>query len=263
MPYPAGTIAAPPRPECDGAGQRARAHVLPFALFMAFLLVLQVVSALIGWDHPAAPWWRRWPEQWIYPLQSLACLGLLLRFRRCFELRWCRWVPAAVVLGAVAIAIWLLPAAAYDWLGLSAKPGGWLEWLGVVPRTEGFNPGVFSHPGAFWASLLLRFFRAVVVVALVEEIFWRGFLMRFLLKPDGDYWAVPFGTPAWSSYLIVTTAFVLAHPLDYAVVAWIYASLTYALAVVSRSLLACVVMHATANLLMGFYIMETGKFGLW
>jgi CAAX prenyl protease-like protein len=263
MPDSAGATAAPPRRKCREGGGRALAHVLPFALFMGFLLVLQLFSAVFGWDHPAAPWWRRWPEQWIYPIQTLACLGVLLRFRRCYELRWSRWVPVAVLFGAAGIGIWLLPAAAYGWLGLAEEPNGWLKWLGVVARTEGFNPGVFTTPGAFWASLLLRFFRAVVVVALVEEIFWRAFLMRFLLKPDGDYWAVPFGKPAWMSYVVVSAAFVLAHPLDFALVAWIYASLAYALAVVSRSLLACVVMHATANLLMGLYIMETGKFGLW
>ena len=262
MPHSAGTIAAPPRRECGGKGERALAHVLPFALFMGFMLVLQVVSAQFGWDHPAAPWWRRYPEQWIYPLQTLACLGLLLRFRRCFELRWSRWVPIAVVVGAAGIGIWILAAAAYDWLGLTEEPRGWLKWLGVVSRAEGFNPGVFSDPAAYWGSLVVRFFRAVVVVALVEEIFWRGFLMRFLLKPDGDYWQVPFGKPAWSSYLVVTAAFVMIHPLDYALVAWIYGSLAYGLAVASRSLLACVAMHATANLLMGLYIVGTGKFGL-
>jgi CAAX prenyl protease-like protein len=258
----AGRIATPPRTE-SGSGSLAHAHVLPFAVFMGFLLVLQLVSAQLGWDHPDAAWWRRWPEQWVYPLQVLACAVLLVRYRSCYDLRWSRWVPLGVVAGAVGIGVWLLPAAAYDWLGLSEAPGGWLGWVGVVPRESGFDPGVFETPWAYWTSLVLRFLRAVVVVALVEEIFWRGFLMRFLLKPDGDYWSVRFGTPAWRTYLLVTAAFVLAHPLDFALVAWIYGSLTYVLAVASRSLLACVVMHATANLLMGLYIMATGKFGLW
>ena len=109
----------------------------------------------------------------------------------------------------------------------------------------------------------MRFFRAVVVVALVEEIFWRGFLMRFLLNPDRDYWKVPFGKPAWISYIVVTLAFIMVHqPVDY-LGALIFGSLMYWVAVRTKSLLACVVMHGVANLLMGWYAIEFGKFGLW
>lgn len=262
-------MARPVAPPATPSGARAcgarlaRAHVLPFAVFMGFLLVLQLFAAQFGWDHPSAAWWRRWPEQWIYPLQTLVCLVLLVRYWRCYELRWSRWVLVGVACGALGIGIWLLPAAAYDWLGLAGETHGWLAWLGVAERRDGFDPGVFGAGAGFWLALALRFVRAVVVVALLEEIFWRGFLMRYLVRPEGDYWKVPFGQPAWRSYLLVTLGFVLAHPLDFALVAWVYGSIAYALAVVSRSLLACVVMHATANLLMGVYIMQTGKFGLW
>ena len=55
----------------------------------------------------------------------------------------------------------------------------------------------------------------------------------------------------------------LAHaPVDYAG-AFVYGSLTYLLCVWSKNLGACVIMHATANLLMGLYIMAYGKYGLW
>ena len=45
--------------------------------------------------------------------------------------------------------------------------------------------------------------------------------------------------------------------------AFVYGSLTYLFCIWSKSLGACVVMHAVANLLMGLYIMQTGKYGLW
>jgi CAAX prenyl protease-like protein len=116
---------------------------------------------------------------------------------------------------------------------------------------------------AYWASLMLRFLRAVVVVALVEEIFWRGFLMRFVIDWEGDCWRQPFGRAHWKSYLLVTGLFVIAHsPVDYAG-AFAYGSLTYLLCIWSKNLGACVVMHAVANFLMGIYIMVYGKFGLW
>ena len=87
--------------------------------------------------------------------------------------------------------------------------------------------------------------------------------MRFLLDMDGNYWKVPFGKPAWISFVVVTLAFVVAHaPIDYAG-AVVYGSLTYAVAVWTRSLLACVVMHGVANATMGIYALSCGKFGLW
>jgi membrane protease YdiL (CAAX protease family) len=57
--------------------------------------------------------------------------------------------------------------------------------------------------------------------------------------------------------------FVLAHaPIDYAG-AIVYGSLTYAVAVYTKSLLACVVMHGVANGAMGVYALYYGKLGLW
>ncbi|MEI7957248.1 MAG: CPBP family glutamic-type intramembrane protease, partial [Verrucomicrobiota bacterium] len=108
-----------------------------------------------------------------------------------------------------------------------------------------------------------RFLRAAGVVALAEELFWRGFLMRFVCDWEGDFWQQPFGRGGWLSYFIVTALFIFSHgALDWAA-AWVYGSLTYLLCVWSKNLGACIVMHATANFLMGLYIIAYGKFGLW
>lgn len=241
-----------------------RAHVNPFAVFMAFMVVLQLLSATLGWKHPDAPWWRQDPAYFIYPLQTLVTLAFLLHYRRdySFRMSW-RWSLAAVGFGAAGIALWLLPTALYDHWALTGKTTGILQLLGVAPRHDGFDPGIFHHPLAWWTVVGFRFLRAVVVVALVEEIFWRGFLMRFVCDWEGDYWSQPFGRATWQSYLIVTGLFMAVHaPVDYAA-AFVYGSLTYLLCVWSKSLGACVVMHATANLLMGLYIMAYGKYGLW
>lgn len=252
-----------PRNEREAAGL-TRALVVPFAVFMGFLLVLQFAGSWVTWKHPDAPWWRRAPEQWLYPIQALVAFGLLLRGWKYYDFRWsAKGVAAGIVCGAVGIGAWLLPTTLYDHWGLTSDPEGWMGWLGIAGRKEGFDPGIFESPAAWWASVIFRFFRAVVVVALVEEIFWRGFLMRFVMDWEGSWWQQPFGRASWRSYLIVTGLFMLAHArIDYAG-ALVYGSLTYLLCVKSKSLGACVVMHATANLLMGLYIMAYGKYGLW
>lgn len=251
-------------PVAAGDARRTRAHVLPFAVFMGFLLVLQVISGFIAWDHPAAPWWRKDPAHFIYPLQCAAAVVLLARYWRHYDFRWSwTWSLAGVAAGLLGIGLWLLPTMAYDWLGLTENPGGWLERLGVSARADGYDPGDFSSAGGWWFAVAARFFRAVVVVALVEEIFWRGFLMRFVENWEGDYWNEPFGKPSWRNFLIVTGAFVAAHaPADYAG-ALVYGSLTWLLCIWSKNLGACIIMHAIANLAMCLYIMATGKYGLW
>lgn len=241
-----------------------RAHVVPFAVFMSFLVFLQFVGPLVEWDHPAAPWWRQDPAQWVYPLQTLITLGVVAFYWRSFEFNWSlKWSLLAVFFGAVGIGFWLLPTTLYDHWGLSGESSGWMKWLGIQERRDGFDPGIFDDPAAYWISLVLRFIRAAVVVALVEEIFWRGFMMRFVCDWEGDYWKQPFGRATWLSYFIVTGLFMAAHaPVDWAG-AFIYGSLTYVLCVWSKNLGACVVMHAVANFLMGIYIMAYGKYGLW
>lgn len=247
---------------------RTLAYVVPLVAFMLIgggLTMLTGSMESMFRDHEYLPWWRRYPDQWIYPLQTFLAGGLLIFWWRHYELKWePRKVLIGAVLGAIGIGIWILPTQTYEWWGMTEEePGGWREFLGILPRREGFDPGVFDSPAAWWSSTILRFLRAVVVVSLVEELFWRGFLMRFILNPDGDYWKVPFGKFSWKSYLIVTVLVVFIHsPADWAA-AFVWGSLMYGCAVWTKSLLACLVMHGVANFLMGWYALAAGKYGLW
>ena len=191
---------------------KTKAYVAPFAVFMGFTLVWQFGVPLLEWDHPAAPWWRRAPEQWLYPVQAIVCFALVFRWRKAIDWDW-RWKPAA-----------------------------WGILFGVLG--------------------ILCFFRAVVVVALVEELFWRGYLMRLMVNPDHP-WKVPFGTHSWKAYWVTTLCFMAVHqPVDYCG-AFVYGSLAYLLAVWRKNLCAVIMMHAAANALLGWAALEWGKYGLW
>ena len=112
-------------------------------------------------------------------------------------------------------------------------------------------------------TIILRVIRMAIVVAFVEELVWRGFLMRYLVDMDKPFTATPFGTHSWRVFGIVTALVVVIHqPADYAV-AVIWGALVYWVAVKTRSLAACVMMHGIANLILGIYILKTGHYGLW
>lgn len=246
--------------------QRFRAFVLPFAVFMVFLLVLQCVEPWVKWEHPSASWWQRAPEQWLYPVQSIVCAVLLGLGWRFYE--WglsCRALLWGAAMGIVGIGAWLLPLSLHEYFVHAGREiPSWMAHLGVVERGEGFNPSLVFSPqsAAWWWAMMGRFFRAVVVVAFVEEIFWRGFLMRWAINRDYP-WRVPFGQGSWGAYGASTVGFVLIHaPADY-LGAWCYGSLTYFVAVKTKSLGACVLMHAVANAILGAVAVGGGYYGLW
>ncbi len=236
---------APPVAENDA--QLYRSCVYPFVLFLGFNLLLWVVQGM-QWDHPAAPWWQRSPEMWLYPVQTLAVAAYLWWTRRGVVWDWSlRPCLLGAVCGVAGIALWLVPYFA--------------RW---VPEEGGFDPvEVFGADStAVWVEYAFRFARAALVVPLVEEFFWRGFLMRWCVDRDFPQ-RVPIGTPGWIPYLVTTLLFMLVHhPQDYAG-ALVYGTIAYWLVVKTRRLMPVVVMHAVANLIMGVCAIACDLPHLW
>ena len=220
------------------------ASVLPFAVFMGGLALISLVQSFAPAEN--APLWLAEPKYWVFPLQTFLCGALLVWFWKTYE--WgAKWhVITAVLTGLVVLALWISP----QWL------------LGAEQRTDGFNPGLFAGSAAlYWGTLILRFVRLVIVVPLLEEIFWRGFLLRYLIKED--FTKVSFGTFSWFSFGVVTVMFGLAHFGPDFIPALLTGAIYNLLAVKTRSLACCVLAHAVTNLGLGLYIMQTGQWGFW
>jgi len=236
---------------------RLVAYVAPLAVFM----LLMTLPGLFEIAHPDVPWYRRAPEQWAYPLQTLVC-GLLLLFwwsQYGWKFLRLRHVFLAAGVGLLGIFIWILPAELHIRFGWGGSES-LLRFFGLQERVGGFDPDDAPLP---LLAIVLRMLRLVIIVPLVEEIFWRGFLMRYLVRPDGNYWKVPFGTHHPRAYWVTTLLITAVHqPADWAV-AFIWASLIYVLAVRTRSLLACVLAHAVANAVLGIYVLHSGYYGFW
>lgn len=238
------------------------AHVVPFVVFMLF-------TSLPGWfliENELAPWWRHSPEQWVYPLQTLVVGSLLWLFRKHYKFGPWKNLGLAAVLGLVGIVIWILPS----WWNTQLLQQGvevpeWAEWFGFAERLEGFDPSFFKEHTFWYASaIFMRFVRMVIIVALIEEIFWRSFLMRYLQVDESSrFTKAPFGVFSWKSFGIVTGLFMLVHHHTDWLGALVFGSLMYFLAVRSKSLGACVLMHAVANLALGLYVMWTKQWGYW
>ena len=219
------------------------AYLAPFGVFMAFLGLI----SLIKWVAPSASsLWLTDPQYWVFPLQTIVCAAVLIIFWREYDFGKLSPWPLGLAAGLLALAIWISP-----------------QWLfGATPRTEGFNPTTFGATGAlFFMTVAARFARLVIIVPLLEEIFWRGFLMRYLIKED--FTAVRFGSYTALSFFGVAVLFMLGHnPPDYAA-AFLTGLIYNGVAIKTKSLWACVLAHAVTNLGLGIYIMATGQWGFW
>jgi hypothetical protein len=218
------------------------AHTLPFALVIAGLALVSVARGM-GLDRfgglPLDPMY------WIYPMQTAACAAALLWFGKDYDFKETTWRGLLTGLGAglLIFLLWISPQ----------------ELFHAKPRPEGFDPGIV--PGMTPWMLAARFTRLVVVVPLLEEIFWRGFLLRYLVREDFE--TLPFGRCSRFSFWAVAAAFTLVHqPCDWPA-AFMTGILLNLVAVRTRSLAACVAAHAVANLALGLYICATRQWGFW
>ena len=248
------------------------AHVLPFVVFMVFVEVPKFFKV----ENEELPWYTFAPEQWVYPVQTVVVGLLLIFFRRHYQFAPLRGLVLATLLALIGIVVWILPSIFYHRMGVADWPvhritvpmiiddePAW-ELLGLGERLEGFDPSFFREQVAwYWAAVVMRFVRMVVVVALVEEIFWRGFLQRYLIDSRKPFTEIAFGSHSLKAYLVTTLAFTIVHSHIDWLACVVFGSLVYWLSVRTRSLFACVFMHGVANLLLGLYTLHTEQWGFW
>jgi uncharacterized protein len=219
------------------------AYVAPFGVFIAFLGLDAVVSWL---GAGSGVWWLATPKYWIFPLQTAVCALVLLIYGRQIKLDpWKPW-PWGILAGVVALGLWISPQALFH----------------AAPRVDGFNPEVFGSEGPLYVlNVVARFTRLVIVIPLVEEIFWRGFLLRYLVRED--FQNVAFGTFRPLAFFGVALLFMLEHSSADYIAAFLTGVIYNLVAVRTKSLFACVVAHAVTNAGLGAYIMATRQWGFW
>lgn len=141
-----------------------------------------------------------------------------------------------------------------------------VAWVGidkVVPYPHlggrvGFNPYDLSLAGTI-GFLAVRLYGLVLLVPVMEELFWRSFVLRYVTTPD--FLSVPVGTFSLAALGVMVACSGIAHP-EWLVA--VIASLVYALWLRrTRSLFAAIVAHATTNAALGIYILVSRDWTYW
>ena len=91
------------------------------------------------------------------------------------------------------------------WVGLD----GHYPALPFLGKRAGFDVGSLD-PGSRWAFIVVRMLGLVVLVPLIEELFWRSFLIRWLIDPD--FQKVPIGQVTPTAAAVTSVMFALVHP---------------------------------------------------
>jgi len=187
------------------------------------------------------------------------------------------WYPAAYILKAIAVtaSLWILRGPLADIrfnpaIALQSAVIGlvvFAVWVGVEETLRyphlgvrvAFDPTPLKASGWWTPFLVTRLFGLIVMVPIMEEIFWRSFVLRYLTQ--SDFRQLPMGTFSASSLGIMVAASALAHP-EWLVAA--LASLAYAFWLRrTRSLFGAIVAHATTNAALGAYVLTTGAWQYW
>ena len=221
-------------------------RVLPFVLFMLFIAVEQGGRWL---DENQLLSITEGQLLWLYPVKVLAVAGLLIFFRREYtELRWSdlrqtTFSGISILLGLLVFFLWIN-----------------MDWeFAAFDSSQGFNPLLVDSPLARQLLVLSRLFGAVLVVPIMEELFWRSFMLRYIISKD--FTAIRIGTYSLSSFLIGAVLFGLEHHL---VLAGIMAGTAYSLLLYrTKSIAHCVLAHAVTNLALGLYVLQTRSWTFW
>ncbi len=159
------------------------------------------------------------------------------------------------------------------WLGLIVGAAGVVQWVGTQavlerfvpffrPTGDAFDPAErFPVPWQFWSFAAVRLAGAVLVVPVMEELFWRDWLWRTVLAPN-DFKLARVGEWAWPPAVVVTAAFATVHG-HWWPTAIVWGGMVAGLLVYTKSLGACIVAHATTNLLLGAYVLAYHQWSLW
>ncbi len=207
------------------------AYTAPMAVFM-------VITTLEGVWPGAYPW--------LYGLKVMVVSWMLGRFAQ----PW-REIRPELKVSVTAIAVGFVVFA--EWILLDQ----WISYPHLGARI-GFNPLALQGCD-LPVFLAFRIYGLVIMVPIMEEIFWRSFLLRYLSVPN--FRKIPVGHFTWSAFAIASILFGLLHS------EWLVAILSaiiYALLLkTTKSLYACIIAHSTANLALGIYILTTSAWQYW
>jgi hypothetical protein len=183
---------------------------------------------------------------WFYLAKTLVGAWLIWEMRAFVtEMRWAfSWEAVAVGIGVCAI-----------WVGLDEL------YPKISKAGTAWNPHTHFGEGSglAWLFVVVRIVGSSLVVPPLEEVFYRSFLYRYMVKTD--FLSVPLKHFAWLPFLATAAVFGFAHREW---LAGILCAMSYQWLVVRKQRLGdAMTAHAITNFLLGVWVVSKGDWKFW
>ncbi|MEO7651959.1 MAG: CAAX prenyl protease-related protein [Bryobacteraceae bacterium] len=220
------------------AGMPWLPYILPFAAFIAFLALEHLL--------PVDP-------VLVYPIRAVTVTILLALFSRHVIDFHARHVAGSVALGIAVFVIWVAPDVLWP-----AWRAHWLFQNSVLGSIRTDVPPVLKSSLLF---IVFRTYGCVIMVPILEELFWRGWLARWLIDAD-DFRRVPLGAYTMGSFWIGSILFASEHGPYWEV--GLLAGIAYNWWMRrTRSLGDAILTHAVTNGCLSAYVLAADKWHYW
>ena len=191
------------------------------------------------------------PGQWLYPVRFAIVRALILTF----SLPYLTWRPrfplGSVLIGVAVFVIWVAPDILFGYRD------SWLFNNSITGAAKSSLPPHLKQNIVFMA---LRSISSLALVPVLEELFWRGWMMRWLI--DKDFLKVPLGTYQSSAFWIVALLFASEHGPYWEV--GLIAGIIYNWWIIrTRNLADCILAHGVTNAVLSAYVIYTGQWQYW
>lgn len=219
----------------------AAARIIPFAVFISFIVLESVAGAWLrskGVD-----------TRWIYGARAVTVGCLLLVFWRHYtELHDSTGISARKIFAAVAAGMVVFVL----WINLDQS------WA-TTGQPAAFNPTLSQGTNLDWTLVFFRLLGMAVIVPVMEELFWRSYLLR---RVDAqDFLARAPGKASFHAILICAALFAVEHNQW---LAGLIAGLVYTLVYMrGGNLWLPVISHAVTNAALGWWILATDQWQFW
>lgn len=212
-------------------------RILPFAIYIFFIFIADLLER-VGFSAREL--------RWLYAVKVLVVAAVLLCYRRRYtELAWREWRAVGWWTAlATGLAVWVL------WINLNA------DWM-QIGSSSGFDP---RNAGRLdWLLIAVRVAGAALVVPVMEELFWRSYLMRWL--ESADFLNIDPALVKTRGFVVTMVLFGFEHSLW---LAGIVAGAAYGLLYMrSRNLCSVIVAHGVTNGVLGLWVVATGSWAYW
>lgn len=221
----------------SGIRTESLARILPFAAYISFIFIADMLER-VGLSAAQL--------LWVYPVKIMLVAGLLaLCWRNYSELQ-IGWftlpvLASSLLVGLIVFLIWINTG--YGWM--------------VMGPSNGYDPRALGI--LFWPMVLVRWLGAALVVPVMEELFWRSYLMRYL---EGERFEEVLPSQLkFKSFIITVILFGVEHNLWFA---GMLAGLAYGLLYRRYgSLWVPILSHAVTNGVLGVWVVVTSSWSYW